>query len=388
MGVGNAGFHHDAVIEWDADACETIRLNQRLGVAEVEGWPVHQADVATFDFSALAGGVDLVAGGPPCQPFSLGGKHAGHRDERNMFPAAIRAVAALRPRAVLFENVRGLIRSSFSQYLSYIIHHIAYPELVRQDGETWHEHLGRLERYHTGGRADGLHYRVVWRLLNAADFGVPQRRERVFIVGFRSDVGLEWSFMEPTHSLEALLWSQYVAQDYWERHSVAATERPPAAPRIADRVERLRRSGTRPMTDPWLTTRDALAGLPDPQVQGHGWTNHEYVPGARAYAGHTGSPLDEPAKTLKAGDHGVPGGENMLSASDGSVRYLTVRECARLQTFPDTYTFHGSRTEMMRQLGNAVPVRLGELVAGDIWRQLRSEAGRAVQPTRQAQPWQ
>ena len=87
---------------------------------------------------------------------------------------------------------------------------------------------------------------------------------------------------------------------------------------------------------------------------------------ARAYAGHTGSPLDEPAKTLKAGDHRVPGGENMLAYADGSVRYFTVRESARIQSFPDTYAFAGSWTEAMRQLGNAVPVRLASAVARSI----------------------
>src|SRR5690606_28699354 len=86
--------------------------------------------------------------------------------------------------------------------------------------------------------------------------------------------------------------------------------------------------------------------------------------------GHTGSPLDLPAKTLKAGGHGVPGGENMMVRDDGSVRYFTVRESARLQTFPDGYVFHGSWSETMRQLGNAVPVALGRLVAGSVAEQL------------------
>ncbi|MGB6686053.1 MAG: DNA cytosine methyltransferase, partial [Candidatus Acidiferrum sp.] len=81
---------------------------------------------------------------------------------------------------------------------------------------------------------------------------------------------------------------------------------------------------------------------------------------------HTGSPLDQPAKTLKAGDHGVPGGENMRARADESVRYFTVREAARLQTFPDDYTFRGPWTEAMRQLGNAVPVRLAEMVARSV----------------------
>jgi DNA (cytosine-5)-methyltransferase 1 len=82
--------------------------------------------------------------------------------------------------------------------------------------------------------------------------------------------------------------------------------------------------------------------------------------------------LDEPAKTLKAGDHGVPGGENMLLKPDGSVRYFTVRESARLQTFPDDYVFSGSWTENMRQLGNAVPVRLAEVIASSIRNHLHS----------------
>jgi DNA (cytosine-5)-methyltransferase 1 len=79
--------------------------------------------------------------------------------------------------------------------------------------------------------------------------------------------------------------------------------------------------------------------------------------------GHTGSPLDEPAKTLKAGVHGVPGGENMLARPDGSVRYFTIRESARLQTFPDSFIFPDSWTESMRQIGNAVPVLLAEQIA-------------------------
>ncbi len=88
------------------------------------------------------------------------------------------------------------------------------------------------------------------------------------------------------------------------------------------------------------------------------------------YKGHTGSPLDEPAKTLKAGDHGVPGGENMFVYPNGDIRYFTVRESARLQTFPDDFIFHGSWTESMRQLGNAVPVTLANIVATDIYKLL------------------
>ncbi|MDR3505254.1 MAG: DNA cytosine methyltransferase, partial [Acidocella sp.] len=94
--------------------------------------------------------------------------------------------------------------------------------------------------------------------------------------------------------------------------------------------------------------------------------NHNFQAGARSYAGHTGSPYDEPAKTLKAGVHGVPGGENMLARSDGTVRYFTVRESARLQTFPNDFVFHGSWTESMRQIGNAVPVLLAKTIGENV----------------------
>ena len=118
----------------------------------------------------------------------------------------------------------------------------------------------------------------------------------------------------------------------------------------------------------WRTVRDALRGLPEPvdYVEHPSVLNHIGNPGARAYPGHTGSPLDEPAKTLKAGDHGVPGGENMLRRPDGTVRYFTVREAARLQGFPDTYRFSGAWTECLRQLGNAVPVDLAHAVAASV----------------------
>jgi len=129
----------------------------------------------------------------------------------------------------------------------------------------------------------------------------------------------------------------------------------------------------KPVEQPWRTVRDALDGLPDPdrdKAASATLLNHRFQPGARVYPGHTGSPLDEPAKTLKAGVHGVPGGENMLLRPDGSVRYFTVRESARLQTFPDEFLFHGSWTETMRQLGNAVPVALARVVGASVAAQL------------------
>jgi DNA (cytosine-5)-methyltransferase 1 len=143
--------------------------------------------------------------------------------------------------------------------------------------------------------------------------------------------------------------------------------------RLATRVERLRNERSLFTFEPWRTVRDAIADLPDPEKDPSSRIpNHQHNPGAKSYVGHSGSPLDEPAKTLKAGDHGVPGGENTLLTPDGRVRYFTVRESARLQTFPDDYIIHGAWTEAMRQLGNAVPVLLGQVVASGIRHQLSS----------------
>lgn len=120
-------------------------------------------------------------------------------------------------------------------------------------------------------------------------------------------------------------------------------------------------------TLPWRTVRDALGGLPKANEVDDGKAfNHVLKTGARVYPGHTGSALDAPSKTLKAGVHGVPGGENMLIDDQGCPRYYTVREAARIQTFPDGYRLNGAWSEAMRQLGNAVPVKLAQVVASSV----------------------
>lgn len=371
IGVSQAGFQHQAIIERDRHACDTIRENRKRGIRPAKDWPLFEGDVRAFDYSTITDQVDLLAGGPPCQPFSLGGKHRGYQDDRNLFPQAIRAVQLLKPRVFMFENVKGLLRHSFAKYFEYIILQLTYPEVKHEDSQDWTDHLSLLEQHHTHGRERGLHYRVIFRMLNAANFGVPQKRERVFIVGFRSDLGMEWSFPEATHSLDRLLVQQWVTGEYWDCHGIAKRNRPTLTSAMNRHVSLLRQN-VLPFGKPWRTVRDAISNLPDPlqeTIRAEA-INHRLIPGARAYKGHTGSLLDEPAKTLKAGDHGVPGGENMLAYGDGRVRYFTVRESARLQTFPDRYVFPGTWGENMRQLGNAVPVTLAEKVAKSIRRRL------------------
>jgi len=361
LGMTKAGIQHQGVVEWNVDACDTIRRNIELQHSLVDHWPTPtQGDVREFDFSKHLN-VDIVSGGPPCQPFSMGGKHQAFLDARDMFPQAVRAIREIRPKAFLFENVRGLTRPTFSQYFSYILHQMKYPSVVAKKGEEWAKHLSRLETHKAHGAEP--EYRVEYQVVDAANYGVPQRRHRVVLVGIRNDIPGNYAFPDATHTHDRLLHDQYVTGAYWERHKVAKKDRPTVSSLFEKRVDRLK-SAKIPLDKPWTTVRDAISDLPDPELHPKNRIQaHKFQPGARTYVGHTGSPLDEPSKALKAGDHGVPGGENMLRRLDGTVRYFTIRESARIQTFPDDYHFSGSWGEVMRQLGNAVPVDLARAVA-------------------------
>lgn len=307
-GLERAGFQHAGLIELNHQACESLRLNFAPQL-------VYETDVKSVDFSRYAA-VDVVSGGPPCQPFSLGGLSRAHYDRRDMFPQAIRAIAEIKPKAFIFENVKGLLREKFAPYFNYIIERLTFPDCKQLDGESWERHSARLKKIAKSGNYRGTRYRVQYKLLNAADYGVPQIRERVFIVGLREDMKTEWTWPQPTCPTKK------------SRMSIA----------------------------------DALKGLPDPQSGANNIADHAFVGGARVYAGHTGSDVSLPSKTIKAGAHGVPGGENMLRFADGTVRYMTVHEAKLIQTFPSDFKVTGTWGEAMRQIGNAVPVRLAEIV--------------------------
>lgn len=375
MGLHEAGFSAAGVIERDSDCCATIRENKKSGATAMRDWVLVDSDVRDVNFRTFEGKLDLVSGGPPCQPFSLGGRHKAYEDSRDMFPQAVRAVREIQPSAFLFENVKGLTRDRFRNYFEYIRLQLEHPDVTAKDGEEWSEHHERLERFHTSTARDGLHYRVVTRILNAADFGIPQKRERVFFVGFREDLGIEWHFPRATHSRQALLWDQSSHGNYWDRHRISKSQ-----PFYSEQDASLAADLLLPPPEaPWKTVRDAISDLPAPSTgrqSNSPITGHRFQPGARVYPGHTGSRLDEPAKALKAGVHGVPGGENMIAHKNGVVRYFTMREAARLQTFPDEFLFTGSWSETMRQLGNAVPVDLGRVVGSSVRAQLDSFRGK------------
>ncbi len=370
LGGAKAGFKHHLVLDNDSAACRTLRANQHRDLAPFNDWTIRECDIRGYDFSEVPPDLSLLTGGPPCQPFSTGGRHRAFLDQRDLFSEAVRAVGRLAPKAFIFENVKGLIRHRFSDYFEYVRLRLCHPELSACEGESWMHHLSRLEEYETSGARHGLHYNVLHRVLNAADYGVPQKRERIFIVGFRCDLTADWHFPMPSHSREALFWSQREGGEYWKRHNLRAHEASPVSNihKMLEETRSLQRL-------PWRTVRDAIGDLPDPErCEISSIANHIFRPGARCYKGHTGSVLDEPAKALKAGVHGTAGGENMLRKENGNVRYFTVREAARLQTFPDEMVFEGTWTQVMRQIGNAVPCLLAEAVVRSVGDALNSAA--------------
>jgi DNA (cytosine-5)-methyltransferase 1 len=383
MAMHQAGFRHLVAVELDARACQTLRAGGAVNYDPAvpmpqplsDAWPLIEGDIHDVDFTRWNGNVDVVAGGVPCQPWSLGGAHKGYEDKRNLWPELFRCVRETRPRAILAENVKGLLRPSFEPYYDYILRELSAPFEERVEGEDWRDHDRRLAKTLNADDYDPTcHYDVKKALVNAADYGVPQIRWRVFVVAFRKDLGLaNWKFPKPTHS-ETALWYDQAGGTYWQRHRL-----PPRGALVVGDLP------PRDKLEPWQTVRDALSGLPEPlepleaKLECPGHLHHYGWPGAREYPGHTPNDLDRPAKTVKAGVHGVPGGETVLRRDDGALRYMTVREVARVMTFPDDRRLEGPRGEQMRQLGNAVPVDLGKVMASAVADALRSADGPARQ---------
>lgn len=163
LGIEQAGFDHQGLVEIDRQCCDTLRFNR-------PHWQIFEQDLGTFDGSPFKG-VDLLSAGLPCPPFSVAGKQLGKADERNLFPAAIRLVDQVRPRAVLIENVRGLLDAIFDDY-----------------------------RHYVSGQIAKLGYKTDWRLLNASDYGVPQLRPRVVFVAIRREFAANFEWPTP-HNL-------------------------------------------------------------------------------------------------------------------------------------------------------------------------------------------
>lgn len=291
LGVSRAGFSHVGLVEIESDYCATLERNR-------PEWNVINADLHEFDGSGYRG-VDLLAGGVPCPPFSIAGKGLGADDERDLFPQALRLVGEVQPRAVMFENVRGLLSPQFNEYRESILENLRSKD-----------------------------YRVWMKLLNASDFGVPQLRPRVIIVGLREDVDAEFEFPDPT----------------------AYDDPPTVGSVLVDLMEENGWEGARP----WAAQANRIAPTIVGGSKKHGGPDLGPVRAKRAWAelGVDGKGIANEAPL--PGFHGMP--------------RLTTRMVARIQGFPDNWDFGKGKTKAYRQIGNAFPPPVAEAVAIQIAR--------------------
>jgi DNA (cytosine-5)-methyltransferase 1 len=288
LGIEQAGFGHTALVEIERDFCKTLRFNR-------PSWNVTQQDLNNFDGRPFRG-VDLLAGGLPCPPFSVAGKQLGKDDERNLFPAALRLVDETRPRAIMIENVRGFLDAVFEDY-----------------------------RKHLKEQLRKLGYTIDWRLLNASEYGVPQLRPRVVIVALRSDIS-----------------------DSFDWPTSRAQNPPTVGETLFDLMESHGWRGARA----WKERANEIA----PTVVG----------GSKKHGGPDLGPTRAKRAWANLGVDGL-GIANEAPSSDfvGTPR-LTVRMVARLQGFPDSWQFAGSKTSTYRQVGNAFPPPVARAVASQI----------------------
>ncbi|MEU4215093.1 DNA cytosine methyltransferase [Actinoplanes sp. NPDC026623] len=399
LGLHGAGFRHRLAVEFYTRACESLRNNGAKDCPDLKAaadaiptadasWPLVEGPVQDVDFTPFLNKVTLLAGGVPCQPWSIAGKKQDIEEkiggERNLWPEMFRVAHETRPKVIIAENVVGLTRPSFKGYYDYILDGLSLPHEIRGNDEDWRIHHARLrKRLNDDGVPDDERYVVRAATLNAADFGVPQIRKRLFIVAYRADLGIDgWVPPSPSHS-QASLVNDLIEGGYWKRHQIEPRIEVTAdlTPTLPDERKA------------WRTVRDALCdpvdlvepgvdtpiGLVEPKLNrkpSSGPAHHVGWPGARPYRGHQPSDLDWPSKTIKAGVHGVAGGELTVNDRLGRYRYLTVREVARLMTFPDDWTFDGTRGPQMRQLGNAVPVDLARAIGDSVRIQLRPDEAR------------
>jgi DNA (cytosine-5)-methyltransferase 1 len=315
QGMGRAGLTVTAACEWDDDACDTYAKSHprtevfRCGLEE-----------CLPELARLKGTIDVVAGGPPCQPWSSGGKRLGAADPRDGLPLFRKTVRAVQPTAFLLENVAGLASR---------------------------ERSGQLDELVSSFRAMG--YTVAWRVLNAAHYGVPQKRMRLVVVGMQ---GRAFEFPQPTHG-------------------------PGRKPYVA----------ARSVLDPTAALGEPNASIvtyaksPDLRTTAYG--------GLLWNGGGRPINLDEPAPTLLASmggnktpwvdtegvvveyhAHLMAGGAPRCGRVPGA-RRITVAEAAALQTFDPSTVFFGARSSQYRQIGNAVPPLLAESVGKALVAQLR-----------------
>ncbi len=307
LGLEQAGFHHDAVVEYEPHFCTTLRKNR-------PHWNVIQKDVREISGKDYKG-IDLLCGGVPCPPFSIAGKQLGANDERDMFPAALRLVSEIQPRAVLFENVPGLGKTKFESYRK---------NLLKQ--------LARL-----GYQAD-------WRILQAADFGVPQLRPRFIMVALRAKDAEHFSW------------------------PIGNQKRTTVGDTLIDLMSESGWLGA----EAWAQKAQDIA----PTIVG----------GSKKHGGPDLGPTRAKQKWLELGVNGKGIGNEAppADAPFNHIPKLTIPMVARLQSFPDTWQIMGGKTAAYRQIGNAFPPKVAKVVGLALMAALKRESLNAKYKTEES----
>lgn len=296
LGLEQAGFEHVALVEYEEEYCKALRQNR-------PEWNVICGDVRNFSGKPFAGKIDLLAGGVPCPPFSVAGKQLGSADERDLFPEAIRLVGEIRPKAVMLENVRGLLDPVFQEYREKILEKITK-----------------------------LGYRVDIKLLHASDYGVPQLRPRVVIVGIRNDICGEF------HYPEAL---------------------PGNGPTVASTLLDLMKANGWKGADEWAKGAAKIA----PTIVG----------GSKKHGGPDLGPVRARRAWAELGIDGLGVADYPPAADFQGHPKLTPRMIARIQGFPDTWQFARGKTRACRMIGNAFPPPVAKAVGLQIINALESK---------------
>ncbi|MFC3120295.1 DNA (cytosine-5-)-methyltransferase [Agaribacter flavus] len=309
LGLEKAGFESVFLNEFDKHACNTLRTNR-------PNWNVVEGDVADIDFTPYKNKIDILSGGFPCQAFSYAGKKLGFEDTRGtLFFEFARAVKETNPKVIVAENVRGLLN--------------------HEDGKT----LSAIKNV-----IDELGYELIEpRVLKAVFYQVPQKRERLFLVGIRKDLTGDAKFTWPSPFTRIL-----TLKDALKKGVLYSTDVPDSIGQSYPKRK-----------------KEILALVP----QGGYWRDlpddiqREYM--QKSYflgGGKTGMARrlswDEPSLTLTC----APAQKQTERCHPEETRPLTVREYARIQTFPDDWSFSGSITAQYKQIGNAVPVNLAYAV--------------------------
>ena len=309
LGLEQAGFNTILLNEWDKYACQTLRTNR-------PNWNVLEGDVSEIDFTPYRNKVDFLSGGFPCQAFSYAGKGKGFEDIRGtMFFQFARAIDEVRPKIILGENVRGLVNHDNGRTLATI-------KKTLQD----------------------LGYTLIEpQILNAMNYRVPQKRERIFIVGIRNDLAEKVHFEWPKISERIMTM----------RDALKAGELYPTdVPKSDGQLYPEHKKAVMDLVPPGGCWRD----LPDDIARSYMKGSYFLGGGRTGMARRLG--WDEPSLTLTC----APAQNQTERCHPEETRPLTVREYARIQTFPDDWQFQGSMSQRYKQIGNAVPVNLAKAV--------------------------